>query len=256
MNDGMIISHRTIHSVSLGVFVVDDLTGNPVTGSNARVWIDNNRPPIKKGDGWFVFTDLENKEYTVNAEGGFYNKTSINCVADDSGTKTVTIRLSPTRSYPVPEGMLRVEGKAEPFAEITVCVADRNISCKLLSDAEQNSSELMIYHTDNAVLDGCLFRLISDDTEEDISITGSLSDDKRKYGLMSPLREFHPRTGSILYPLCKTKTDKNGLFFLVIKSCSASARFVFEARGSKYICKEYDRCEQSCLRPDLTVQEQ
>ncbi len=252
MNDHILISHRIISSVSLGVFVVDDLTGNPVIGSNVRVWIDHQKPPIKKGDGWFVFTDLACQSYTIHAEGGFYQKTSLDYSVSDSMTKTVTIRLTPSRNYPVPEGMLRVEGKADPFAEITVCLPDKNSSCKLLTDAEKNSSELMIYHTDLAVLDGCCYRLVSDGFEEDITIANSLSENHKQYRLTDPLREFHPRTGSVLFPLKKTRADQNGSFFLVIRSCSETAGIVFESRGVRFVRREYHREGQTCLRPDLT----
>ena len=52
--------------------------GRQITGSNARAWIEKEKPPIKKNDGWFVFTDLRPGCYTVNAEGGQFILSSKN----------------------------------------------------------------------------------------------------------------------------------------------------------------------------------
>ena len=43
-------SRRLVMRLSAAVRLVDDLTGLPVKGSNARVWIDGQKPPIKKDD--------------------------------------------------------------------------------------------------------------------------------------------------------------------------------------------------------------
>ena len=55
MEGSVLISHRSKRRVSLAVLLIDDLTGMPVRGSNARAWIEGEKPPIKKNDGWKSF---------------------------------------------------------------------------------------------------------------------------------------------------------------------------------------------------------
>ena len=81
MDESVIISHRTLCRVSLAVLLIDELTGAAITGSNARAWIENEKPPIKKGDGWFVFTDLLPGDYTVLAEGVQYLRQTVDVTA-------------------------------------------------------------------------------------------------------------------------------------------------------------------------------
>ena len=51
MDGSYLIASRSLRRVSLAVMLVDDLTGTAITGSNARAWIENGKPPIKKNDG-------------------------------------------------------------------------------------------------------------------------------------------------------------------------------------------------------------
>ena len=238
MDGSVIVSHRTLHRVSLAVLLIDELTGSAITGSNARAWIENERPPIKKGDGWFIFTDLSPRRYTVLAEGGHYQRLSADCVLDAKERQTLRLCLRPSRTYPVPYGCLSVNGKAEPGAEVTAYVLNRQSAYKLLADAAKGGDTLTVFHTEGADLEGGTFRLISSDgKEENVTVRSKIGENA--YRLLSPLGGDYPRIGSLMVPAVTATADRSGRFFMALKG-SSSAKIVCEAKGSRTVRREYE----------------
>ena len=123
--------------------LTDDLTGTPVVGSNARVWIDGQKPPIKKSDGRSIFVDLPEGEYILNAEGGHYSHTQVPCKISAGKAESVTIRLLPNSIYPMPPGAVRIDGKAAPDSVIRVYFSDRTYAYKLLSDVKKGDNVIV-----------------------------------------------------------------------------------------------------------------
>lgn len=233
MDDVIIASDRILRKVSLAVLLIDDLTGMPITGSNARAWIESEKPPVKKNDGWFVFTDLTPAKYTVSAEGGKYQKQLSDCEINADDFQTLTLRLKPARTYPVTPGCLRIEGKANPSAVITVFAEDKQSSMKLLADVFKDSSTIKIFHGDNINLEGGTFRIMTNGgASENLTVRSACDDDKNCYLLETPLKNDYPRVGSSLVPAAAVKADEKGRFFLILKGNSPSAKIVFEASGS------------------------
>ena len=251
MDGGYYISHRALRSVSLAVLLTDDLTGKPVTGSNARAWIENAKPPIKKNDGWFVFTDLENKEYTLLAEGGHYQRSSVSFTAKNGPLQTMTIRLRPARTYPAPPGCLRIEGQADPETEIIVYVPDKQSAFKLLADAPEGTDEITVFHSDALSLEGGMFCLLSaDGSSENFTIKGTVPGREHCYRIDPPLSRSYPRVGSYMVASYAVSADSKGKFFLILKDYKAGSNIVFLSDGGRK--REFNSCETNCLCPDLT----
>ena len=242
MDDLIIVSDRMLRKVSVAVFLTDDVTGTPVTGSNARAWIPGEKPPIKKNDGWFVFTDLSPGRYSIFAEGGKFQRQSAECDICDIGYQTITIRLRPSRTYPDIPGYLRIEGKAEADAEITVYVQDKQSAFRLLADAEKDSTVIYVFHSENDNLEGGSFRLMaSDGGGENVTVLSGDKDNRMMYKLSRPLERDYPRVGSVLVPVASARADDKGRFFLVLRGSSSSARIICEASGSRNIHMEFER---------------
>ncbi len=251
MDEFYSVGHRALIRVSLAVLLLDDLTGKPVTGSNARAWIENEKPPIKKNDGWFVFTDLRPGDCLVRAEGGVFQLSMMPCQLHEGRMETLTIRLKPSRVYPVPSHCLRVEGRADLDTAVTFINCRKNAGFKLLADAEKGSSVISVFHADGIRLEGRSFRLTSTDgVSEDLILIGAVNREGQ-YQLAAPLQEDHPRIGSQLFPTESALTNEKGEFFLVLKDISASGKLIAEARGETTVIREYDHPDMIRFRPDL-----
>ncbi len=252
MEGSVLISHRSKRRVSLAVLLIDDLTGMPVRGSNARAWIEGEKPPIKKNDGWSVFTDLCPGSFELCAEGGHYIRQQISITIAAGEILTRTIRLKPARTYPVPPGCLRIEGRSEPGAEITVYAQDKQSAFKLLADAKQGSTQLQVFHADTVNLSGSLFRLITSDGEsENVTLESGQPGAENTYELKQPLEYGHPRVGTSLIPASSAIADENGRFFLVLKRCPGNSKIICRSKGTAEICREYENNNNGCLCPEL-----
>ncbi len=223
--------------VSATVQLIDDLTGLPVKGSNARVWIEGQRPPIKKNDGIFIFTDLSEGEHTLNAEGGQYAAAQVACTVDAKTCPNITLRLLPNKLYPVPFDAVRIEGRAIPGSVVRICSADRSNSLKLLSDAEKGSSVIGIYINSDINISGKLLKIISDEDKcEYIRVSGIENKERSEYRLEGELAQSHPKMGTSVMQISECRADSNGDFMLMIKNGSSD----------KMIC-EFDDPEKNTI---------
>lgn len=255
MDDYFPIGHRALSKVSVAVLLLDDLTGRQITGSNARAWIENEKPPIKKNDGWFVFTNLRPGTYMINAEGGSFILCSETVEITDGTMKMLTLRLRPGRVYPVPSDCLRVEGRAEPGAAVTIVNCNKSSGFKLLSDCKAGDGVISVFHPEGVRLDGRAFRLTgSEGVVEDVFLTASDDPDCRdgRYRLSETLKSDHSRVGSVLMPLYFATADEDGRFFMILGAGAASSKLICECSGTVTIRKEYDNIDPECFRPDLT----
>lgn len=241
--------------LSVAVQLLDDLTGMSVRGSNARVWIEGQRPPIKKDDGRSVFVDLPAGEYVLKAEGGFYSRTELECKVSDGRTEYVTIRLTPNAQYPVPDDIVRIEGKADPGLEIKVFPSDRGSAYKLLSEAEKGSDVLGIYHSGGENIEGKLLKIISsDDKSEYFRIMSAAEGDRSEYLLSGKLGSGYPKIGTIIVPVSECTADEKGNFVILIKrGAGRELTAEYNSKGKKkYTQKTIDISGSNNINLDLT----
>lgn len=211
-----------IMKVSAAVRLIDDLTGQPVRGSNARVWIESQRPPIRKNDGVNIFVDLPEGEYTLIAEGGQYARTEVVCDITAENCSNLTIRLLPNKLYPVPFDAVRIEGKASPDSRVRIWQADKSNSLKLLSDASKGSSVVGIYISSDINISGKLLKIVSaDDRAEYIRVSGIADKERSEYKLTGELTADYPKMGTSVIQVWECTADKNGGFMIVTKRGSS-----------------------------------
>jgi len=216
-----ICTSRHVRTVSLVVTAVDDFTDRVITGSNVRVWIDGAKPPIRKSEGWHVFVGLPAGEYTVHAEGGFYNRTSCVCTVADSGYVRMKIRLTPGRNAPLASDTAVIEGAAAPGGRIFIRPDDRALAYKLLSDVHAGEERVGIYHPDGIDIEGKLLCIRSERGEEYVRASRSAEDDTAQYRLSEPLALDHPKIGTLVFPVSEGCADARGCFFIPIKNVPA-----------------------------------
>ena len=247
-------SRRMVMKLSLTVQLTDDLTGLPVTGSNARVWIEGQKPPIGKADGRSIFVDLPVGEYTLNAEGGFYSHTEVSCRITEDRAECITIRLLPNKQYPLPKDLVKIEGRAEPDTLIRAYSADRNSGYKLLSDTEKGNTVIGIYHGAGININGKLMKIISsDDNSEYIRIMSLENEDRSEYLLSEKLTGVYPKIGTVIVPVSECKTDSAGNFMLLLKNGKSGTQFIFEYKKKKRtIRKTIELSDTNYIKADLT----
>ena len=230
-----VITSRSIRRVSLVVMLIDDFTGKVITGSNARVWIENEKPPIKKSEGWNVFLNLSEGEYILNAEGGFYSRSTVACKIVDEKSDIVTIRLLPNSLYPIPSDCLRIEGNGEPESKVVIYSDDKSAAFKLLSDIKKGTQTIGIYHPDAVNIEGKMLNIISSDGKSEFIRVGSKSENEKfEYKILDKIKNDFSKVGTILVTATETIVDEDGKFFIFLRSCSQeNTEIVCELLGKK-----------------------
>lgn len=214
------LTARNIRTVSLVVTLIDDFTGRVITGSNARTWIENEKPPIKKNEGWSVFVNLADGEYTVFAESGFYNKAVCAvCVsaAGESAYTELKMRLTPSTSYPLPRGTTIITGTVKPNCTVRIYPDDRSVSYKLLSDVKKGSEIMGIYLSGDLDIEGKLFYIKGENNSgEFFRVRCAVKDKPSEYKLCAKLANAYPKIGTLICPVSEAVSDNNGRFFIPI----------------------------------------
>lgn len=240
--------------LSISVQLTDDLTGAPIKGSGARVWIDGQKPPIKKDDGRNIFVDLPEGDYVLNAEGGFYAHTEVNCRVSSGKAENITLRLLPNKLYPVPSDVVRLEGKAAPGSVVRIYSSDRSSAYKLLSDVKKGDSVIGIYHGAGINIEGKLLKIISPDEKgEYIRILASENSERSEYQLSSGLKAAYPKIGTVIVPVSECEPDTDGEFTLLLKNGSGGSEMICEMQNGKKIKeKKIDISGSNYIKADLT----
>lgn len=205
--------------VSLVVTLIDDFTGRVITGSNARAWIENEKPPIKKNEGWSVFVNLSGGEYTVFAEGGFYNRAvcDVSVTAENGAYTDLKMRLTPSTSYPLPRGTTIITGTAKPNCAVMIYPDDRSVSYKLLSDVKKGSEIMGIYFSGDLDIEGKLFYIKGENNSgEFFRVRCAVKDKPSEYRIAAKLANAYPKIGTLICPVSEAVSDNNGRFFIPI----------------------------------------
>ena len=231
-----VLTSRNVRTVSLVVTLIDDLTGRVITGSNARAWIDNERPPIKKAEGWSVFLNLPEGEYTVFAEGGVYNKKACVCNINKEGYTDLKIRLTPNRVYRLPGGTSVIRGEAPSGSAVIAYPSDKSAAYKLLSNVKNGAESIGIFHPENIDIGGKLFYIMGDDGKGELLRVGAplsncpdSSDKKSEYKLWQAAKNPYPKIGTLLFPVSEAMADSSGEFFIPIAN--------IPEKGCLFICE-------------------
>ena len=211
------LSRRALTVVSMAVELIDDVTGEPVRGSNARAWIEGLKPPIKKTDGWFVFTGLSKGKYVISAEGGTYTRKDIPFEFKGGTVETLRIRLHPNKLYKPPTDCIRIEGKAAPERKIYIYSEDKNTVLKILSPCEGGTDRASLFGTGAYGVEGRLLRFKGKTGNGEILRAKKLLEgENAEYELESVLKGDYPKVGTSVSIVTETRADAKGEFLALV----------------------------------------
>ncbi|MCG9968455.1 carboxypeptidase-like regulatory domain-containing protein [Pelotomaculum terephthalicicum JT] len=208
--------------VSLVVCPVDDYTASPKSGGNIHVFLrEHPGRPVRKADGYFVFTGLPVGTYHVVVQSDIYlNETTIVKLEEiDPAEPIVYISLKPNSAYPFPAGttLLRAalrDSGGNPAPDANVRATVMSASCAGAKVAQggvkKGLHEINLTNVAGKIAVGDIF-LIKEQEEvcsEYCVITG-VSKGTHSYQVAEPLRYDHKR-GVLLLPVVVTRADQRG----------------------------------------------
>lgn len=201
----------SLHRASLAFYIIDDFTNMPVKVGRIFVHIPNVPAPVRKDDGYYVFIDLEEGEYTVHFFSDIYCQMTLEKVRVryDQTCPVLTVRMMPGISYHLPRNAARVEGMAPPNSLIWAAFQTNDGRLKLLYDYN-GGNIIRIFAGEDKSLEGRSFWI---QEKEFFKIVQTLDSNERAYLLDHELKNKYARNTSRLIPVSWTQSDDHGRFF-------------------------------------------
>lgn len=155
----------------LAVLPIDAFTGKTIGTRDFSVEIEGMRPPLRKRDGYFVFSDVpamcaekgmhsarEEVVITVRLRGRGYQETVV-CVSTASVSPVnpvITVRMDPDASYPFPPHTVRIEGQLSGNCCLRAVCLHSEGSLRLAEDYHAGEETIALYRSGRGNLTGSL----------------------------------------------------------------------------------------------------
>ncbi|MFS0555401.1 hypothetical protein [Brevibacillus sp. 179-C9.3 HS] len=205
--------------------LVDMYTRGDPFRSSLSVRLENHRQaPVRKGDGWYVFTDLPDGNYTLIINSREYMDCAVSFTVT-SERKTCSekiICLHPSPQYPFRAGDSLIRGRAcgedgSPAGSAyvkAVIYYERDAPVRLAEDAGKEATELIVASKKGQIDPTDAFLLETPACKGTI-IRFAGPPKGRVYPLTEPLSIAYPR-GTVLLPLLETYCDDRGEFVVAL----------------------------------------
>lgn len=227
---------RIQESICLGVSLVlqfiDEFTGRPVLGTEIRVGIPRVQSPLRKPEGYYIFTDVPGEQATVTVESLWYSPGNFDVPIrkEKAPLNVQKIRLFPTAAHPIAGEASCVYGKARPGEMILACCPEGGGYRKLLLDGKKGGETLAIYSQEDENLEGsCFYLMEGNGGKGEVVELGSLEGlGSGSYQLKAPLKGDYKKIGTKLCILRRTRADDKGNYFLPLsRGGSGSREYLF-----------------------------
>ncbi len=224
--------------VSLVVAAIDDFSNKAISGNGLHVWIEGEKPAIKKEEGYYIFVNLQRTEFILNVEGGIYYKQQLHIDNEKLfhySRKILKVRMIPNRSYPIPQNTTCIEGVTRKNSVILAYSEEHVNPYKLLYPYE-GEENIHIFHPEDVDIEGKLLLIKNkDETQmEFFQVEEKTEEEKKTYRLPSTLKGTYKKVGTVIYPVYTVEADKNGEFYLPIANIYADKiKFSFCIAGQE-----------------------
>lgn len=156
----------------LAVLPIDRFTGRVITARDFSVEIEGAGRPVRKPDGFFVFSGILSSPVTVRLSGrGFQEKLlRVPAGAVNRVNPVLTVRMEPDRNYPFPAHTLFLEGTLAGNMRLSAALWQREGAYRLSADYRAGEAAAAVYRGAERNLTGCIFYMAR---EEDMPRMGS-----------------------------------------------------------------------------------
>lgn len=232
----------------LAVLPIDAFTGKTILTRDFTVEIKGVRPPVRKQDGYFVFSDVptacaekgmdSSGKGTVVAvwlRGRGYQETvlHVSTASVSPIDPVITVRMNPDASYPFPPHTVRMEGRLSVNCCLRAACLHREGSLRLAEDYHAGEETVALYRGGRSNLTGSLLYIEKEPAAmENNAACGCfllLGEAERggtgRYRLAEPLKDSFGRLEARLYPArMQTTKEREAHYFFAFHGEKAARR--------------------------------
>lgn len=225
-------SRHITYQVSLAVLVLDDFTDQVLKGASVQIKASGlPGRPIRKGDGYFVFTSDQGEIRQIEVESPFYQKAVVKIEPEQLHLRrpVIKIRLQPNKRYAAPKALTYLEGQAQPGSEIQVIPQEPLHVLKLLYDYEnegpEGTREIHLFQGEKKDLAGKTFGIRGKGQEEaELFRIWEMTDQEQgSCVLEKPLGRTYKKAGTTVFPVYVAKAEESGAYFLWLQGLEGKA---------------------------------
>ena len=219
------LNRHIVYRVAVAVLVIDDFNDKILSGSAVQVRIVGlPDKPIRKSDGYFVFTTGRNEIRQIEVESHFYHKAVINLEPGKLNPQrpVLKVRLQPNRLYAAPGNVTFLEGRAKPDSEIQVIPEIHHQNLKLLYDYQKDGKtedrEISLFQAEKKDLAGKNLAIREKEQKEPevFQILETTDQEQGTFLLAEALSKGYKKAGTTILPVYTTKADARGEYFLLL----------------------------------------
>jgi hypothetical protein len=244
--------------VSVAVLVLDDFTDQVLSGPAIQVSVPGMvGKPIRKSDGYFVFTSDQGPVRQVEVQSMFYARETVDVDPAQLNPlhPVVRIRLKPNRRYAMAGSATCLEGSAEPGSEVRLIHGSHPHPLRLLYDYSNKQREISIFDPEKRELSGKVLAIQGKDQKEpEIFRILEMTDREQGVCLIDrDLKHDYKKIGAAIYPVYMARADEQGEYFLFLKDLSEKESLcTVQAVGRKTVRRELSLAANRTNRLDLT----
>lgn len=211
--------------IPLVILPTDEFTGKIIKNPDFEVWAEGAGRPVRKPEGFWVFTETFGEEVCVGMRGYGYRemRVSVSLPALKRQNPVVKIIVKPDRNYSFPAGTVYMEGTLPKHSVLLAAGKSHSHAEKLRADCNEGDEILAVYQEVPRDI-GDMTCLLADRKEESgnedwVRLLAPLDFERGIYPLQEPVRCFHGRAKTRLFPAVRHETDLHGTdYFLAIPS--------------------------------------
>lgn len=223
--------------VSLVLLPIDDFTDKVITEKvvNVRI-LNSNLRPIRKQDGYIVFTNIEESKIVIIISGHFYNaaRVEIDMTRLNELSPIIKVRLKPNEQYYFPKNTTCLRGKTTPNTTLTVIHKSKFNTFRLFDDNKKGAANIKIYNPINLDLEGRDFIITDKNSRAREEFTIVEYDDENKiYTLNKALKKEYKKEVCMITKIDYVDVFEDGEFFLPLRNIVSGENTITIENNSK-----------------------
>lgn len=207
--------------VSLVIIPIDDFTDEVIKKSDISIKINEiYREVIKKQEGFFIITDLEEDIVNINISEYSFIPVSLNVNLNelDKLNPVIKVRLKPNERYNFNSETTCIKGQTTCDSEILIIYENKSNTFRLLEDIEEEAESIRLYNPLNRKIEGSSI-IIKDATERyDSNEIIDFDSKYKRYILKNKVLNQYKKENSKVIIVDYVIADKEGNFFAPIKN--------------------------------------
>lgn len=220
--------------VSIVVELVDDFTNQAILPKAARVWIQGEKRPVVKPEGYFVFHDISVHEVEIHVEAYPYQRRSFFVTKEEwaDGICWRRVRLVPGEAYKLPENTTRLTGKVKPGARLELICRSHQKPLRLLRDyTDTDSRTLSLFHSCRWNLEQKKMLIVAEKVYDVFGVVSQEQGDV--YTISRSLKHTYDRSKAMIYPVYEIEADDTGSFLVPLPE--------LENKGDIIVCERIEK---------------